>query len=138
AGWTVGVAAACADGSNPPSTFEEPSIDTPAPAAGGGAGGDTGQPARPAQPTQSAQAEALATFSPAEVTSIVDVVNLGEVIQGRLAEQQATSPDVKAFARRMVDEHGQALERMQRLTGARTTAVTPATRVARDPTASVM
>ena len=118
----------------PGSTFEVPPMATPPPESGG-AGDDTGQPAQPAQPTQ---ASAVATFTPAEVMSIVEVLNLGEVTQGQLAQQQATNADVKAFATRMVDEHGKVLQRLHGLSGTQMTAQTSQARVAQDPTASVI
>lgn len=125
AGWTLGAVGACSSGGNPPSTFEEPS--SPPPAGGGGS-----RPSEPAQP------ETLATFSPDEVMTLAEVLDLGEVEQGRLAQQQATHPEVKAFAKRLVEEHGQALQRIQRLTGEQLTAEAPRTRVAEDTTASMM
>ena len=130
AGWTMGAAGACTnDGGNPPSTFEEPSS---APAPGGG-GAD-----EPGLPRGAARSATLGTFSSGEVMSIVEVLSLAEVEHGRVAQQHAVHPDVKAFASRMVEEHGRAIERVQRLAGAQQTADAPQVRVARDPTASVL
>lgn len=45
--------------------------------------------------------------------------NLQEVAMGRLAAQQAVSPEVKAFAQRMVADHGKAETRLVQLIKAR-------------------
>lgn len=134
AGWTTIAGAVACRAEAPGSTIEvPPSLERP-PETGGGAGDDTGQPAQPAEPMQ---ASTLATFTPAEVMSIVEVINLGEVTQGKLAEQQATNADVKAFAVRMVDEHGKALQRLHRIGGTQMTQ-TSRTGTAQDPTASII
>jgi len=41
--------------------------------------------------------------------------NLQEIAMGRLAVQQAASPDVKAFAQRMIDDHSKAEARLMEL-----------------------
>jgi len=135
AGWTTIAGAVACRAEAPGSTFEVPPMATPPPESGDQAGDDADQPAQPARPTQ---ASALATFTPAEVMNIVEVLNLGEVTQGQLAQRQATNADVKAFATRMVDDHGEVLQRLHGLSGTQTTAETSRAQIAQDPTASVI
>jgi predicted outer membrane protein len=106
-----------------------------------GAGGTAGGKAPTAPPGEPAgQTAGIGTFSAPEVMNILEVINLGEVAQGQVALQRAQSPEVKAFAGRMVAEHTQALQRMQGMMGAQaqTGAQGQQARIARDPTAQVM
>jgi putative membrane protein len=89
-------------------------------------------------PPTSEQEEKLATFTPAEVTNILEVMNLGEVKQGEIATQQAQNPEVKAFAQHMVEAHGKGQQRAQTLLGQAAKAETDQVRLARDPTAGVL
>lgn len=45
--------------------------------------------------------------------------NLQEIAMGRLAVQQATDPQVKAFAQRMIDDHGKAEAKLMELVRSR-------------------
>jgi putative membrane protein len=45
--------------------------------------------------------------------------NLQEIAMGKLGVEKAVRPDVKAFAQRMVDDHGKAQERLMQLIKAR-------------------
>ena len=117
AGSTAIVGAAACRSEYPGSTFDVPP-GTKVPPAPGGEGGEAGDDTGgPAQPPEPARADLLATFTPEEVMNVVIVLNLGEVTQGEVARQQATNADVKAFAVRMIDEHNQALQRMQQVAG---------------------
>jgi putative membrane protein len=90
--------------------------------AGGGTGTDPG----------SGIAQGLATFSQSEVASVVLVVNQGEVTQGQIAQQRASTPEVRAYAERMVAEHTQAIQRLQ------TGAIAALRASVSDPTAAVL
>ena len=133
------ITAACTFATNPTeSTFEDGG------AGGGGAtdAGSTGETGAhvipPGQPAELPPAETLATFTAPEVTSIVEVINLGEITQGMLVQQQGTNPEVKAYAQRMVEDHGQAQQRIQKLLGPQATSEAQQTRLLRDPTASIL
>lgn len=51
----------------------------------------------------------LATLGPADVMAMLGAANSGEITTSRVALTRATSRDVRAFARRMIDAH-QALQ----------------------------
>ncbi|MBX3187709.1 MAG: DUF4142 domain-containing protein [Labilithrix sp.] len=55
--------------------------------------------------------EPVATFSPAEANNIAIALHQAVIDQSQLAIAQGGSPDVKAFARLMVDDHEKALAR---------------------------
>ncbi len=81
------------------------------------------------------QRPAAAPLGPAEIADIVLVVNMGEVAQARLAEQRARNEHVREFARRMREDHGQALQRMRQLMGGETRG---RMQMPRDPSARLM
>lgn len=72
-----------------------------------------------------------ATFTSAEVASIALVLNMGEVEQGRVAIQRATSPEVRAYAERMVNDHTLAMQRID-------SQLPPGALGVNDPTAAVL
>lgn len=51
------------------------------------------------------------TLTDAQSAAILRALNVTEVEQGQLALERVSTPAVRDFARRMVDEHGAALER---------------------------
>lgn len=59
--------------------------------------------------------EIAETASSTEVVNLSVVLDRGEVARGELARQRAASAEVQGYAARMVDEHTQALGRMQRI-----------------------
>jgi len=46
------------------------------------------------------------TYSDAQITKIMETANAGELNAAQTAKSRAKSPDVQAFAKKMVDEHG--------------------------------
>ena len=69
----------------------------------GGAAGSAGQGSAAGSATSSKAAPADRTFATHAAHA-----NLAEVAMGKLAAQNAASPDVKQFGQRMVDDHGKA------------------------------
>lgn len=82
--------------------------------------------------------ETLATFTPAEVASIAEAIHLGEIKQGELAVQLAQSPEVKAYAQHMVDDHTKGQKRIQTLLGPNATTEAVEPRLQRDATAAIL
>jgi len=62
-----------------------------------------------------------AALSSADKKAIMDMgmANMAEVAGGKLAVTKAQSPDVKAFAQQMIDDHGKALTDVQSLAQAK-------------------
>ncbi|WNG26922.1 DUF4142 domain-containing protein [Cystobacter fuscus] len=65
----------------------------------------------------------LPALSDEEIAQVVITVNMGEIQQGELARQQATSPEVRRFAEQMVQEHTAANQELQ--TRLRALGITP-------------
>ncbi len=129
AGCFIATSGACGDG-NPPSTFE--AAPSRAPAAVG-----ADQSAQPVDSAEPGQGEAVAAFTRDEVMNVALALNRGEVAQGELAQKHGTNTDVQTFAKRMVDDHGKTLERLERLVGPHASGAAQA-RITRDPTASAI
>jgi putative membrane protein len=55
----------------------------------------------------------IATFTATDVVNIAAALDQGEVRAAQLALTKATSPDVRAFAQHMVNEHTQSLARSE-------------------------
>ncbi|EPX56626.1 hypothetical protein D187_007968 [Cystobacter fuscus DSM 2262] len=55
----------------------------------------------------------LPALSDEEIAQVVLTVNMGEIQQGELARQQATSPEVRRFAEQMVQEHTAVNQELQ-------------------------
>jgi predicted outer membrane protein len=62
-----------------------------------------------------------AKLSAADKKAVMDMAmaDMAEVATGKLAVSKAQSPEVKAFGQQMVDDHGQALQKVQALAQAR-------------------
>lgn len=75
--------------------------------------------------TMAGGASAAASLSEPDVLGLVSASNAGEIATSRVAVDRATSADVKAFARRMVDEHQTMQGQTDQL--ATTLALTPGT-----------
>jgi predicted outer membrane protein len=62
-----------------------------------------------------------AKLSAADKKAVMDMAmaDMAEVETGKLAVSKAQSPEVKAFGQQMVDDHGQALQKVQALAQAR-------------------
>jgi putative membrane protein len=56
-------------------------------------------------------------WAPANVFGYAHVANAGEIAEGKLAEQKATNPKVKAFAREIVADHQAMMADMHKLAG---------------------
>jgi predicted outer membrane protein len=72
----------------------------------------------------------IVSFSPREVASVMLVMNRDEIAQGEIAAGRATSDEVRVFARRMVEDHASAAQRME--------SIVTQVEVERDPTARVL
>jgi putative membrane protein len=77
-------------------------------AMGGGAGGGSGA---------SSGGAAAAAMSPADQKMVTDIAqaNIAEIQTGRLALTKSQSPQVRAFAQKMIDDHTMAMQELQRL-----------------------
>jgi putative membrane protein len=73
---------------------------------------DTSAPKEDVVPEQQTM-NAFATD--AEIAAFTEAANKGEVEQGHLALARAADPGVKAFARYMIEQHGQAEKSQERL-----------------------
>jgi putative membrane protein len=75
---------------------------------GGGGVGDSGA---------SSGGAAAAAISPADQKMITDIAqaNIAEIQTGRLALTKSQSPQVRAFAQKMIDDHTMAMQELQRL-----------------------
>lgn len=51
----------------------------------------------------------------AQIASFTEAANKAEIEQGKLAVRKAKDPEVKAYAQMMVDDHGQAEKKQERL-----------------------
>lgn len=69
-------------------------------AMGGGPMSVAGQPGR---------------LSDADIVGITDTAHRGEIEQAQLALERSSDPGVRAFAQRMIEDHGHALERQSAL-----------------------
>lgn len=72
-------------------------------------------PATAAQSGAAAQTESSAKLSAGDEKALVDMAqaNINEIAAAKIALNKAQSSDVKAFAQRMVDDHGAALAKVQ-------------------------
>lgn len=135
----VATVGACMVSATPDNTAEDRPVQGRHYADGGAKDDNESNTGANVSPPGATEDETLATFTPAEVATLLEVINLGEVTQGQLAVQQAQDPQVKAFAQHMVEAHGKGEERAQRLLGQTTSSSEPQkTRLAKDPTAGVL
>lgn len=81
-------------------------------ATGGSSGAAAG-----GTPSGGAPAANVGAFSPAEIASILLVLDIGEVERGQLALRRSPSRAVVDFAQRVVTEHSQAAQRLQAIPG---------------------
>jgi putative membrane protein len=104
----------------------------PAPDAAGSTGAAGGAPARAAPASGVVEVrtaagevvpEAIVARSDAEILGLLHETNLAEIEAGTLAERSATNPDIKAYARRMIEDH-RALDELESA-GAAQLGVTP-------------
>jgi putative membrane protein len=65
--------------------------------------------------TMDQAAARIGVWSEAEVAGVVIAASEGEIEQGNVALDRASSSQVRAFARMMVDDHGAALQRSREL-----------------------
>jgi predicted outer membrane protein len=75
------------------------------------------QPAQPGQPGQRPQAQP-GQRADAQLAACLVIANEGEVAVAKLAQQRASNPQVKRFAEQMIEDHGQMLQKLQRIAGA--------------------
>lgn len=97
-----GAAAPRADTPRPGADATRPGADATRP------GADATRPAAGAQTTKADQ----------EIAAVKLAKNRNEIELAKLAQQKATSPEVKQFAEKMVDEHTAAAEKLEKWAGA--------------------
>jgi len=92
--------------------------------AAGAAQAQTGQAG--AQPATQGAATATAAKAPAKLdrsdrNALIEMAqsNMAEIATGKLALSKALNPEIKAYAQRMVDEHGKTLAEVQALAQAK-------------------
>jgi len=82
-----------------------------------GAVGVQAQTTQPAGASTAASANSAAKLTAADRKAIMDMgmSNMAEVEMGKLAQSKSQNAEVKAFAQKMIDDHGKALTEVQTL-----------------------
>jgi len=82
-----------------------------------GAVGAQAQTTQPAGASTAASANSAAKLTAADRKAIMDMgmSNMAEVEMGKLAQSKSQNAEVKAFAQKMIDDHGKALTEVQTL-----------------------
>lgn len=82
-----------------------------------GAVGAQAQTTQPAGASTAASANSAAKLTAADRKAIMDMgmSNMAEVEMGKLAQNKSQNAEVKAFAQKMIDDHGKALTEVQTL-----------------------